>query len=119
MSNDPEAIAGLLAALGGNNVSGRSQTSPVSEDDPTAADVPQVQREELLAMFFEEKTWKGLPNFVCIVCDAGFLDPERAIDHVLAAHKDMIDVRRKEETEPATAADPDLELDWPDEGIEL
>ena len=122
MSNNPEAIAGLLAALEGNNVTGRSQTSPEHEGDPTHEDVSPVQRDELLAMFFEEKTWRGLPNHVCIVCDAGFLESDRAIDHALSDHRDLIDVRKQEtieESEPATAADPDLELDWPDEGIEL
>lgn len=126
MSNPGEMMAAWLASNGVTDNGGRSQTSPATEGDPTVADVSELGRDAILAMFFDTGKWRDLDNHVCTICEAGFLDPERAVDHVLSGHPGLVDLGRATvetdegiaDGEPATVED--LEMDWPDdEGIEL
>lgn len=126
MSN-PEAAAMFAQFIAGaDGPPGRSQTSPVDEDTPTHADLSEVGRAGIVATFFKVSTWKGLPNYVCVICEAGFLDPDRGVDHVLSSHSEMVNVGPEratvDEDEPTadTAEADTVNITWPEyEGNEL
>ena len=119
--NPGEMLSMFLRGEGGG-ATGRSQTSPKDEDTPTHADVSKAGQDELLGMFFDESTWKGLPNHVCVVCEAGFLDPDRAIDHVLTSHGGLVTLgpehrtaSEDEATPPGTATGDAIDISWPED----